>query len=76
MLYLKKFIVEISFFIIYVVLLVYAYLEDTHNKNISDENIFYSGYIIIILCFLCFIGYSVIDIYWNLKKIKMFRWLL
>jgi hypothetical protein len=69
----KKLTVEISFLIVYLVLLMYAYFEETHHKYISDENFYYSGFIIIIVCFLCFISYSLIDILWNIKKIKFFR---
>jgi hypothetical protein len=60
--YMKQLTVEISFLIVYVVLLVYAYFDDTHHENISDEYFYYSGLIIIIACFLCFILYSLIDI--------------
>ena len=48
----KKLTVEISFLIVYLVLLMYAYFEDTHHKYISDENFYYSGFIIIIVCLL------------------------
>jgi hypothetical protein len=50
----KQLTVEMSILIVYLVLLIYAYFEDTHHKNISDEKFYYSGFIIIIVCFLEF----------------------
>ncbi len=65
LLYLKKLMLEGTNIIVYLIVFVYTYYNESHYKTISEENFYYSGYIIVGLNFLCLISYTIIDIYLN-----------
>ena len=56
--------------IVYLIVLVYTYYNQSHYKTISEENFYYSGYIIVGLNFLCLISYTIIDIYLNVSNMQ------
>ena len=68
--YLKKLMLEATNIIVYLIIFVYTYYNQSHYKTISQENFYYTGYIIVGLNFLCLITYTIIDIYLNLSKVK------
>ena len=56
--------------IVYLIVLVYTYYNQSHYKTISEENFYYSGYVIVGLNFLCLISYTIIDIYLNVSNMQ------
>ena len=56
--------------IVYLIVFVYTYYNQSHYKTISEENYYYSGYIIVGLNFICLITYTVIDIYLNVSNMQ------
>ena len=70
LLYFKKLMLEGTNIIVYLIVFVYTYYNESHYKTISEENFYYSGYIIVGLNFLCLISYTIIDIYLNVISIQ------
>jgi hypothetical protein len=70
LLYVKKLMLEGTNIIVYLIVFVYTYYNESHYKTISEENFYYSGYIIVGLNFLCLISYTIIDIYLNVISIQ------
>ena len=70
LLYFKKLMLEGTNIIVYLIVFVYTYYNECHYKTISEENYYYSGYIIVGLNFLCLISYTIIDIYLNVISIQ------
>jgi hypothetical protein len=69
-LYFKKLMLEGTNIIVYLIVFVYTYYNESHYKTISEENYYYSGYIIVGLNFICLITYTVIDIYLNVSNMQ------
>jgi hypothetical protein len=59
--------------IVYLIVFVYTYYNECHYKTISEENYYYSGYIIVGLNFICLITYTVIDIYLNVSNMQKIK---
>ena len=72
-LYVKKLLLECCNIMVYFILFVYAYHNESKQKAISQESFYYSGYIVIALNLTCLITYSIIDIYLNLSKFTFFK---
>jgi len=70
LLYVKKLMLEGTNIIVYLIVFVYTYYNQSHYKTISEENYYYSGYIIVGLNFICLITYTVIDIYLNVSNMQ------
>ena len=70
LLYVKKLMLEGTNIVVYLIVFVYTYYNESHYKTISEENFYYSGYIIVGLNFLCLISYTIIDIYLNVISIQ------
>jgi len=73
LLYVKKLMLEGTNIVVYLIVFVYTYYNESHYKTITEENFYYSGYIIVGLNFLCLLSYTIIDIYLNVSGIQKIK---